>query len=160
MPAFSLFEMSRFFVSIALLSSLIQSDSFKHASRGHHGIRNRRVAVLADFSALHDSGILTRSIDALHHVVSGLSSDAHALHSSFNLADAADITDVAAITPSAPVAAAAEVSLYSKVDKTGFIGTCADILERAIDLSHDLLQKLGIKDTYGYSIILLTIFSK
>lgn len=147
--------MSRFFISLALVSLLIQSDSFRHASL----IRNRRVAVLADFSVLHDSGILASSIDAIHHVVHGLSSDVHSLHSSFNIADADGVTDAVASIPS-PAAAVAEVSPYGKVDKTGFIGGVADVMERAIDLSHDLMQKLGVKDTYGYSIILLTIFSK
>lgn len=146
--------MSRFLIIVALASILIESDSFKKASFRHNSLSNKRVTELADFSALHDSGLLTTSIDAFHHVVNGLAnSDVHTLHNTFNLADA----DIVAAVPAVP---AAEVSVYSKVDKTGFIGTVADVMERAIDLSHDLMQKLGIKDTYGYSIILLTIFSK
>ena len=147
-----IFTMSRFLISLALVSLLCQSDCFKHSSFGTRSF-SKRVAALADFSALHDTGILTSSIDAIHHVVSGLHTDVHALHSSFNLADADVVAQV-------PDVAAAPVSPYTKVDKTGFIGTVADVMERAIDLSHDLMQKLGVKDTYGYSIILLTIFSK
>jgi hypothetical protein len=150
--------MSRLFISLALVSILVHSDAFRQTSFRHNAIRSKRVTELADFSALHDTGILASSIDAFHHVFNGLSNtDVHALQNSFTLADA----DVTAIAP--PVASAvpdAAVSIYSKVDKTGFIGACADILERAIDLSHDLMQKLGVKDTYGFSIILLTIFSK
>lgn len=108
---------------------------------------------LADFSALHDVGVLSTSIDHFHLLINGMpSTDVAALHNTLNIADA----DLVSAVPVMPVA---ETSIY-KVDKTGFIGTCADVLERAIDLSHDLMQKLGIKDTYGYSIILLTIFSK
>lgn len=111
----------------------------------------KRVTELADFSILHDVGHLVSSVGSLYHESSGLPTvDVHYIQSSLNLADAS----VAADIPSAAVSA------YSKVDKTGFIGSCADILERAIDLSHDLMQKLGVKDTYGFSIILLTIFSK
>lgn len=52
------------------------------------------------------------------------------------------------------------VSVYSKVDKTGFIGVIADYIERAIDFSHSLLEQGGLKNTYGYSIILFTILVK
>ena len=143
--------MSRFFVAVALASIVLQSDSFSHSSLRLNGITNRRVTALADFSVIHDSGVLSTSIDAIHHLINGLHTDTHTIHSSFNLADAG---------VAAPVVPDAPVSPYTKVDKTGFIGGIADVMERAIDLSHDLMQKLGIKDTYGYSIVLLTIFSK
>jgi hypothetical protein len=144
-------RMSGLLKALSLASILIQSDSFRTVSLRHNGvIPNKRVTELADFSALHDSGLFSSSIDSFHHMLNGMSStDVTALHNTLNIADA-DI---------APVTSVAETSIY-KVDKTGFIGTCADVLERAIDLSHDLMQKLGVKDTYGYSIILLTIFSK
>lgn len=147
--------MSGLLVALSLGSILIQSDSFRHVSSRHNGILPRKlITELGDFSALHDSGLLSSSIDNFHHLFNGVSAnDVHALHSSLNIADA----DLVSAAPGTPVV---EASIYSKVDKTGFIGTCADIMERAIDLSHDLMQKLGVKDTYGYSIILLTIFSK
>ena len=136
-------------MAVALASIVLQSDSFSHSSLRLNGITNRRVTALADFSVIHDSGVLSTSIDAIHHLINGLHTDTHTIHSSFNLAGFA-----------APVVPDAPVSPYTKVDKTGFIGGIADVMERAIDLSHDLMQKLGIKDTYGYSIVLLTIFSK
>lgn len=143
--------MARLLIVLTLVTIVIRSDSFRQTSFRSNGITNKRVIVLADFSALHDTDILSTSMDAFHHVLSSLHSDTHAIHGTFNLADAG----IAA--PPAPDAA---VSPYTKVDKTGFIGGIADVMERAIDLSHNLMQKLGIKDTYGYSIVLLTIFSK
>jgi hypothetical protein len=144
--------MSKFLISLAVASILLQSDGFRQASFRHSS--DRKVTALADFSVLHDTGILTSGIDAFHHVVHGaVNTDFHAIHSSFNLADA----DVAAVVPDVK---AGEVSLYSKVDKTGFIGGCASYIEQAIDLSHNLLQKLGIQNTYGFSIILFTMLSK
>ena len=50
------------------------------------------------------------------------------------------------------------VSAYSKVDKTGFIGFIAEYIEIAIDFAHNLLKQAGLEFTYGYSIILFTIF--
>lgn len=143
--------MSKLLVLLALSSVINQSDSFKKSSFRNDFLANRKVTQLADLNALHDSGLLSSSIDTIHHFVNGLANpDIHVLSNSFNIAD----SDVVAAVPESPV------SIYSKVDKTGFIGGCADVLEKAIDLSHDLMQKLGVKDTYGYSIILLTIFSK
>jgi hypothetical protein len=143
--------MSKLLVLLALSSVIIQSDSFKKSSFRHDFLANRKVTQLADLNVLHDSGLLSSSIDTIHHFVNGLANpDLHVLSNSFNIAD----SDFVAAVPESPV------SIYSKVDKTGFIGGCADVLEKAIDLSHDLMQKLGVKDTYGYSIILLTIFSK
>jgi hypothetical protein len=52
-----------------------------------------------------------------------------------------------------------QVSRYSQVDKTGFIGFVATYVEMAIDFSRNLLQQAGIKDAYGYSIILFTVLS-
>jgi hypothetical protein len=146
--------MSGLLKALSIASILIQSDSFRTVSLRHNGVTpNRRVTELADFSALHESGLLSTSIGHIHHLINGMTStDVTALHNTLNIADA----DMVSAVPVMPVA---ETSVY-KVDKTGFIGTCADVLERAIDLSHDLMQKLGVKDTYGYSIILLTIFSK
>lgn len=52
------------------------------------------------------------------------------------------------------------VSVYSKVDKTGFIGFIADYVERVIDFGHDTFQGFGLVNSYGYSIILFTLFGK
>lgn len=52
------------------------------------------------------------------------------------------------------------VSPYTKVDKTGFIGFWADIIEKGIDLGHTTLQATGLKATYGISIILFTLLIK
>ena len=143
--------MSKLLVLVVFSSFLIKADSFKKSSFRHDFLATRKVTELADLNALHDSGLLSSSLENFHHFVSGLANpDVHLLPNSFNIAD----SDVIAAIPESPV------SVYSKVDKTGFIGGCADVLEKAIDLSHDLMQKLGVKDTYGYSIILLTIFSK
>ena len=54
-------------------------------------------------------------------------------------------------------AKAAEVSIYSKVDKTGFIGGIASGIEQVIVFFHELLNKVGIKNSYGFSIIFFTI---
>ena len=56
--------------------------------------------------------------------------------------------------------AAGEVSRYSVVDKTGFIGFIADNVENAIDFGHDLIKNIGVKNSYGFSIILFTFFGK
>ena len=52
------------------------------------------------------------------------------------------------------------VSVYSKVDKTGFIGFFATYIEMAIDLGNSLFETLGVNNGYGFSIILFTIFGK
>jgi len=139
--------MAKLCILLAIISIVIHSDGFKQVSFRHTS--TVKTTALSDFSVLHDTGVLSSTVDALHHVVSGVHTDFHSLQSTFNLADA----DVAA-------APAGEVSLYSKVDKTGFIGGCASYIEQAIDLSHSLLQKLGIQNTYGFSIILFTILIK
>ena len=56
--------------------------------------------------------------------------------------------------------AAEAVSPYTKVDKTGFIGFFASIIEQGIDFGHVLIQQAGVKNTYGFSIILFTLLSK
>ena len=53
--------------------------------------------------------------------------------------------------------AAAQVSIYSKVDKTGFIGGIAAGIETVITFFHETLQKVGLENSYGVSIILFTI---
>jgi hypothetical protein len=52
---------------------------------------------------------------------------------------------------------AAQVSIYSKVDKTGFIGGIAAVIETVITFFHETLQKAGLENSYGVSIILFTI---
>ena len=54
-------------------------------------------------------------------------------------------------------ASSAAVGLYTKVDKTGVIGFLATYIELAIDFGHTTLQKVGLKNTYGVSIILFTL---
>ena len=54
----------------------------------------------------------------------------------------------------------AAVSPYTKVDKTGFIGFFADLIEKGIDFGHFALNQAGIQYTYGFSIILFTLLSK
>jgi hypothetical protein len=139
--------MAKLCILLAIISIVIHSDGFKQVSFRHTSIV--KTTALSDFSILHDTGVLSSTLDAFHHVVSGVHTDFHSLQSTFNLADA----DVAAVP-------AGDVSIYSKVDKTGFIGGCANYIEQAIDLSHVLLQKLGIQNSYGFSIILFTILSK
>ena len=56
--------------------------------------------------------------------------------------------------------AAEAVSLYSKVDKTGFIGFLANYVEIVIDFTHNAIKGLGVENSYGFSIILFTILSK
>lgn len=139
-------------VAVSLSSIIICSDAFRQASFSRLAV-NKKVTALFDINIIHDTGIIHTSIDAFHHIINTVkNTDLHAIHSTFNLADAAVIPEIPTIPP--------EISIYSKVDKTGFIGACADYIEQAIDLSHTLIQKLGVKDTYGYSIILFTILSK
>lgn len=66
-------------------------------------------------------------------------------------------SDVVTNTASAAVEAA---SPYSKIDKTGVIGFIASYVEIAIDGGHTLLQNLGVKYSYGFSIIIFTLFGK
>lgn len=67
-----------------------------------------------------------------------------------------------AVTSVATTAAATAEALspYSKVDKTGFIGFIATYVESAIDLGHNILNGIGVKNNYGYSIIFFTMFGK
>lgn len=55
---------------------------------------------------------------------------------------------------------AAAVSIYSKVDKSGPIGGFASIIETIIDFFHTTLNKAGIKNSYGFSIIGFTCIIK
>ena len=68
-----------------------------------------------------------------------------------------DTTEAVANSASA---AAEAVSPYSKVDKTGVIGFIASYVEGAIDGGHSLLQSVGLKYSYGFSIIIFTLFGK
>ena len=58
------------------------------------------------------------------------------------------------------ISAEEAASVYSKVDKTGFIGFIADGIEKIIDFGHETLKQTGLKSTYGFSIIAFTIFGK
>ena len=68
-----------------------------------------------------------------------------------------DVTDATTKSASAVVEAA---SPYSKIDKTGVIGFIASYVELAIDGGHSLLQSVGVKYSYGFSIIIFTLFGK
>jgi len=57
-------------------------------------------------------------------------------------------------------APAAPASPYSKVDRTGFIGGIADVIEQAIDVGHKALLGLGMENTYGFSILIFTVLIK
>lgn len=107
------------------------------------------------FSEHHDTFI--QSISSLDHLApflhAKLESLPHLQHG-FLISD-----DSLAATPDS-LAPAAAVSPYSKVDKTGFIGGIATYVEYAIDGGHNLLKGLGLKYTYGYAIILFTVFGK
>ena len=56
--------------------------------------------------------------------------------------------------------AAAASSPYAKVDNTGFIGNIASYIERAIDLGHGALNKVGVVNSYGFAICLFTVLVK
>jgi YidC/Oxa1 family membrane protein insertase len=53
--------------------------------------------------------------------------------------------------------AVAEVSTYSKIDKTGAIGFLASGVETVIDVFHSLLNNIGLQNSYGVSIVFFTI---
>ena len=97
------------------------------------------------------------SFTSLSHLHPQLISD-H-ISSSFLLSvdDVTGVTDAATNSASVVVEAA---SPYSKVDKTGVIGFIASYVEGAIDGGHSLLQTLGVKYSYGFSIIIFTLFGK
>ena len=68
------------------------------------------------------------------------------------------ITSDEAVSDSTASSAVVEnVSPYSKVDKTGFIGFFANFIEIAIDFGHNALNSVGVVNSYGYSIIMFTI---
>lgn len=77
------------------------------------------------------------------------------LHHQFQHLSTLFTTDEAAVVSDAAQGA---VSVYSKVDKTGFIGFIADYIERTIDFGHSVFQGFGLNNAYGYSIILFTVF--
>ncbi len=52
------------------------------------------------------------------------------------------------------------VSIYSKIDKTGFIGFIATYIEVAIDFFRSVFAAAGIKNAYGPAIILFTLIGK
>lgn len=89
--------------------------------------------------------------DALHHVHMPAALDSMFQHSMILSDDA--VANVAE-------KASTDVSVYSKVDKTGFIGFLADYVERVIDFSHGLIKGLGVENSYGYAIVLFTFFGR
>jgi hypothetical protein len=51
-------------------------------------------------------------------------------------------------------------SIYTRVDKTGFIGFIATYIEVCIDLFRGVFKAAGIQNAYGPAIILFTIIGK
>lgn len=68
--------------------------------------------------------------------------------------------DLSHVMNSFMTAADAAVSPYSKVDKSGFIGGIANVIEGGIDLAHNTLSSAGISGAYGISICLFTALIK
>lgn len=93
---------------------------------------------------------LVPAVDHLHSHFQGLSHDG-----SLWLADG-----LFAKVPEGAENAAVSASPYTKVDNTGFIGNIAGYIERAIDLGHSSLNKVGVVNSYGYAILLFTILVK
>ena len=147
-------------LSLTATDSLITSNRF--ATRSTRFIssnptnnvgRSRNIAVADISNIVHDHETISSSLTALQHMFQlPIHEHTSVLQNSFNIA-----IDDATLVPPEPVG---EVSIYSKVDKTGFIGFFADYIEQAIDAGHRLIQALGVKSTYGYSIVLFTVFSK
>ena len=87
--------------------------------------------------------------------------DVHALQAVLNNLFLISDGDAAVISPiPAETVATEAASVYSKVDKTGFIGFIATYVEYAIDAGHDLFSSMGIKNNYGYSIVLFTVLGR
>lgn len=78
-------------------------------------------------------------------------------HSSMSSSLITSESTVSDTTTSSSDAVVENVSPYSKVDKTGFIGFFANFIEIAIDFGHNALNSIGVANSYGYSIIMFTI---
>lgn len=128
----------RVFLSVLLFSTL--TSGFKPLGRM---IRNRNTFMIHDH------------LTAIHSIAEFLGSNAEHSHHAFLLADSTD-----ASTAEASTQAAASISPYSKVDRTGFIGSIAEQIENAITFGHKVLEGLGIKNTYGYAIVIFTLLVK
>ena len=83
------------------------------------------------------------------------------MQNSFFLSDdlsASAITTTTSTTDiTEPVISDVAGSAYTKTDKTGVIGFFATYIELAIDFGHSMFNKIGIVNSYGYSIILFTL---
>ena len=107
-----------------------------------------------------NSGSRLRLVD--HDAVLDLVQQAHVHHGwladhlqhSWLLADADPAAQPAA------TATAAAASPYSKVDREGFIGGIAAVIETAIDFGHNALKGLGMQNTYGFAILIFTVLIK
>jgi YidC/Oxa1 family membrane protein insertase len=106
------------------------------APNGLRRINLKNSLTLNAVGELHDIGL---QVGSLHEQVS----NTWAMHGSSIL-----------------TAAEEAVSQYSKVDKTGFIGGIANVIENGIDLAHNGLMKIGMQNTYGISICLFTLLIK
>jgi len=65
-----------------------------------------------------------------------------------------------ALSPSVANAADDPAPLYTALDRSGFIGGIASVIESGIDLVHSGLSSLGISNSYGISICLFTVLIK
>lgn len=102
---------------------------------------------LSSISIMH-SGHIDGVIHQLQHI-----------QNSFFLSDDTIITSSTAASTE-PVISDVAASAYTKTDKTGVIGFFATYIELAIDFGHSMFNKIGIVNSYGYSIILFTLLGK
>jgi hypothetical protein len=92
--------------------------------------------------------------------IDGVIHQLHHLQNSFFLSDdlsASAITTTSSTDVTEPVISDVAASAYTKTDKTGVIGFFATYIELAIDFGHSMFNKIGIVNSYGYSIILFTL---
>lgn len=100
------------------------------------------------------------SISIMHSShIDGVIHQLQHIQNSFFLSDDSIITSSTAASTE-PVISDVAASAYTKTDKTGVIGFFATYIELAIDFGHSMFNKIGIVNSYGYSIILFTLLGK
>lgn len=103
---------------------------------------------------LHAVSAMDTLFHSAHAPTEHLAWHSDAIHSNgLFLSDETSAAASPALNPSP-----SDVSVYSKVDKTGFIGFFANGIEICIDFVHTLLNGIGVQYSYGISIIMFTIF--
>jgi len=145
-----------FFLGFNIVFSIVSAFQIKYgASFGANSIRMKSVTRSIKISMIDPLSDIVSNIQVIsdtissHHLLNGIDS---MFHNTMLLSD----EDVVQATQ----AATSDISVYSKVDKTGFIGFLADYVEQIIDLAHDLIKGLGIQNSYGPAIILFTFLGK